>query len=31
MGYAAAAGYVLTAVMLVLAGFYMRLAFKKGI
>ncbi len=31
MGHAAAAGYVLTAVMLVLAGFYLRLAFRKGI
>jgi multiple sugar transport system permease protein len=29
MGYAAAAAYVLTAVLLVFAGFYLRLAFKK--
>lgn len=30
MGYAAAAAYVLTAVMLVLAGFYLRLVFSKA-
>jgi multiple sugar transport system permease protein len=30
MGYAAAAAYVLTAILLVLAGFYIRLVFAKG-
>jgi multiple sugar transport system permease protein len=30
MGYAAAAAYLLTAVLLVLAGFYLRLVFAKA-
>jgi ABC-type sugar transport system permease subunit len=30
MGYAAASAYVLTAILLVLAGFYLRLVFGKA-
>jgi hypothetical protein len=30
MGYAAAAAYLLTAALLVMAGFYLRLAFAKN-